>query len=230
MIPADDDSKTTIIRQHDRGDDSLKVSITEAAKLAKISRGYLYQKYITPGLISISRDTPDKPMIDTAELYRVFGDIKLPDSPLSARKQDMTHELSAKITSLDTELTAARQQLSIYQEREKWLQGTVDKLTDTIRLLEHKPQAPPYQDQATLAMLEQEKMNSQALQRRMADLERVVVEQGEARSKSDKERAEANEAAQRAVSEVIRLAEELETEKHISILTKFLDNIMRRKR
>jgi hypothetical protein len=117
----------------------VKLSISEAARAAGVSRQHFYTKYINPGLISIDRENPDKPTIDTAELLRVFPNMSLPDSLVSANSQELTQELSRKIMSLDSELTAARQQLAASQDREKWLQGTVDKLTDTIRLLEHRP-------------------------------------------------------------------------------------------
>jgi hypothetical protein len=124
---------------------TVKLSISEAARAAGVSRQHFYTKYINPGLISIDRENPDKPTIDTAELLRVFPNMSLPDSLVSANSQELTQELSRKIMSLDSELTAARQQLAASQDREKWLQGTVDKLTDTIRLLEHRPD--PQQDQ-----------------------------------------------------------------------------------
>ena len=125
----------------------MKLSISEAARAAGISRQHFYTKYINPGLISIDREIPDKPTIDTSELIRVFGNVKIPDSLVSVSSHELTQDLSRKITELDAELTAARQQLVAAQERERWLQGTVDKLADTIKLLEHRAAPEPYQDQ-----------------------------------------------------------------------------------
>lgn len=51
-----------------------KVSITQAAKLAGISRSYLYRKYINNGLISVEKEDNQK-FIDISELIRVFGDM-----------------------------------------------------------------------------------------------------------------------------------------------------------
>jgi predicted site-specific integrase-resolvase len=53
-----------------------KVSITQAAKLSKISRSTLYNKYIKTGIISVET-TEDKKLIDVSELIRVFGSIQL---------------------------------------------------------------------------------------------------------------------------------------------------------
>lgn len=117
----------------------MKVSISDAARLAGISRQHLYAKYINPGVISVDRETLDKPTIDAAELLRVFPNIKLPDALSSTDGQEKTQEFTRRIAALDSEVTALRQQLNVSQDREKWLQGTVDKLTDTIRLLEHRP-------------------------------------------------------------------------------------------
>ena len=116
----------------------MKVSISEAARIAGVSRQHFYVKYVNPGVISVDRENRDKPMIDTSELLRVFGNIQLPDSVVSENGHDITRELSSKILALDSEVTALRQQLAASQEREQWLQGTVDKLADTIRLLEHR--------------------------------------------------------------------------------------------
>ena len=49
-----------------------RVSITQAAKLAGISRSNLYKSYIDKGLITVSKDDRNKPCIDTSELLRVF--------------------------------------------------------------------------------------------------------------------------------------------------------------
>lgn len=53
-----------------------KVSISEAARLAGIARSNFYTTYIKKGRISISKDSKGKKFIDTAELLRVFPDIK----------------------------------------------------------------------------------------------------------------------------------------------------------
>lgn len=121
----------------------MKISISDAAKYSKISRQHLYTKYIKTGALSVDRSTPQKPVIDVSELLRVFPNISLPDTIPVTDRQDITLELSSKITDLDKELTATRKLLTDSQEREKWLQGTVDKLTDTIKLLEHREQPEP---------------------------------------------------------------------------------------
>lgn len=51
------------------------VNISEAAKLAGISRTYLYKKYINTGIMSVSMDKNGNKVIDVSEIVRVFGKI-----------------------------------------------------------------------------------------------------------------------------------------------------------
>jgi hypothetical protein len=142
------------------------VNLSQAARLAGISRTHLYKRYIEPGKISIDRSDPKAPMVDTSELLRIFGTLAehtYEDSSGSVRVQEFTsteynqnRPLQPEVIVLREQLQAAREQLRTEQERalaleraaqdrERWLQGQVDKLTDTVRLLEHR--AEPHQDQ-----------------------------------------------------------------------------------
>ncbi len=124
-----------------------KHSISEAARLAGVSRSHFYKKFIKTGLISVERDKDDKPVIDTAEIMRACGDLKAGNSPTTQNGQVNTPEKHIQNTALQVEIQLLREQLTAAQEREKWLQGKVDQLTDqlntTTRLLEHKPAAEP---------------------------------------------------------------------------------------
>lgn len=137
-----------------------KLSITEAAKQAGICRQYLYTKYIKPGKLSVHKDEQDKPFIDSAELLRVFeGRLPGPKattptdvssqavSQRSATPVNDSHnaELHAEVKILREQLHAAQVRekdiQAAAQAREQWLQSQVEKLTDTIRLIEHKQPA-----------------------------------------------------------------------------------------
>lgn len=141
------------------------VTITEAARLAGISRQYLYTKYIKPGVLTVKKDEADKPCIDTAELMRVFNG-RLP-GPKDTSTHDAKAEASAlrhitvendiKNAALQAEVKVLREQLGARDEqvraaqvRETWLQGKVDELTTSLaaaqRLLEHKADPPPAPD------------------------------------------------------------------------------------
>ena len=119
----------------------MKVSISQAARMAGISRQHFYDKYVNKGVVSVERDNPAQPLIDVSELLRVFTNIKLPDNEVSPERQELTLEFTRKLSDLDKELQVIRQQLTASQEREKWLQGHCDKLTDSLKLLESKPAA-----------------------------------------------------------------------------------------
>jgi len=131
-----------------------KHSISEAAKLAGVSRSHFYKKYIRPGLISIEKDKDDNPVIDTSEIMRVFGGIHGNTDDNVSKIQKDTLENGNKNTILQTEVELLREQLATAQERErltadreKWMQKQIDQLTgqlaDTTRLLEHKTPKPP---------------------------------------------------------------------------------------
>lgn len=126
------------------------VTITEAARLAGISRQYLYTKYIKPGVLTVKKDDNDKPCIDTAELMRVFSGRlpgpkgqSTPDTSSDIQAlQNMTRENDIKNAALQAEVEALRESIKAADKRETWLQGKVDELTGQLavahKLLEHK--------------------------------------------------------------------------------------------
>lgn len=120
-----------------------KVSVSEAARMAGISRSYLYRKYIKDGNISVERDEQGNPIIDTSEILRVFGRIQGDSSQDVDSLQTFAPEKDSKIEVMQTEIQLLREQLTAVLEDKKWLQGKVDQLTNqldsTTRLLEHKP-------------------------------------------------------------------------------------------
>ena len=77
-----------------------KVSITQAAKLAGISRSYLYRKYINSGLISVETED-DKKFIDISELIRVFGDIHIDSEPIVDEIQSDTSNVDSILQEKD---------------------------------------------------------------------------------------------------------------------------------
>jgi hypothetical protein len=115
-----------------------RLSISEAARQAGISRQYLHKKYISSGKLSVNKDEQGKPYVDSSELARVF-DGRLPGplkevagvAPIvtSSSLQEMTDGLLAQLQSY-------REQLAKSEEREKWLQGQVESLTGTVKLLQ----------------------------------------------------------------------------------------------
>jgi regulator of replication initiation timing len=131
-----------------------KHSISEAAKLAGVSRSHFYKKYIRPALISTEKDKDNNPVIDTSEIIRVFGRIHGDTVNNVSGIHNHTLDNDTKNTMLQTEIQLLREQLAAAQERdklsgdrEKWMQKQIDQLAnqlaDTTRLLEYKTSEPP---------------------------------------------------------------------------------------
>lgn len=112
-----------------------KISISEAARLAGISRTNLYKTYINTGKISVSREN-DKVYIDASELIRVFPDCKLN----SANNEQGLSDKDNSKTQGDSELIEfLKSQLAEAKEREQWLIGQIDELRQQQgNLLENK--------------------------------------------------------------------------------------------
>ena len=114
------------------------VSLTQAAKLAGISRSNLYKSYIDKGLITVSKDERNKPCIDTSELLRVFSVLQRDNQEVSSLGHDSTHKKAEKteVSALKSEIEQLKKQLSKSEEREEWYQTQIQSLTDTMKLLE----------------------------------------------------------------------------------------------
>lgn len=125
-----------------------KVSISEAARLAGISRQHLYKKYIKPGLLTVEKDGDSSPIIDTSELIRVFGELKSEGQQAAAPLPAEFEALCRLLTDRDTQIQEAR-------EREAWLKQHVAEIVGTLRLLEHKGQ--PNQSEQLQAQLQKAK-------------------------------------------------------------------------
>ena len=93
------------------------VSVSEAARLADTDRSYLYKAYINTGKISVHRDENGRPKIDTAEILRVFGELKTTETT-SPQKIQQSHfeNTSNEIQILKEKIEALE---SISAEKEK---------------------------------------------------------------------------------------------------------------
>lgn len=133
-----------------------KVSISEAARLAGISRQHLYKKWITPGLLTVEKDGENPPAIDTSELLRAFGELKGGVSQGDRRGGDMVQE--AEYILLQAELQATRQRLADCEaqlreagDREEWLKTHIGEMTGALRLLENRAKTEVLEDQVKKA-------------------------------------------------------------------------------
>lgn len=110
-----------------------KVSISEGARMAGISRSYIYRKYITPGLLITEKDSAGNTVVDTAEIIRVFGQIKANSEQDAKSTQLDTIEKDNKITTLEAELRLTRELLKAREDH-------IADLQQSLRLLEHRPE------------------------------------------------------------------------------------------
>jgi len=97
-----------------------QVSVSEAARLAGISRSNFYKNYIRQGKLSVTRDHQDRPQVDTAEVLRVFGRLQDDSNVVSEERQEA-------------------------KEREQWYRQQIGELTSTLKQLEYTRPAPFWQ-------------------------------------------------------------------------------------
>lgn len=121
-----------------------KVNLTQASKMAKISRSTLYNKYIKNGLITVEV-IDDKKMIDVSELLRVFSTVQSGDQQIQPSTPDST-ENKQEDTSQDKIIKMLEDQLLEAKEREEWLRSQITELTELTKqnnkLLEYTQARP----------------------------------------------------------------------------------------
>lgn len=110
------------------------VNITEASKLAGVSRTYLYKKYINTGTLSVTKDERGHKVIDVSELIRVFGKLK--------GVNDDSNEIAPNDT---TDNSILQQKIELLQEQIKLKDAIIQSqqanlvdLRQSLKLLEHK--------------------------------------------------------------------------------------------
>lgn len=99
----------------------MLVSISEAAKLAGVSRTTLYKKHIQTGTLTVTKNHQNRPEIDTSEIFRVFGSLNGTTKIEQPETQGLTLPLidknSVKIEQLQAELKHLQELLTEKDER-----------------------------------------------------------------------------------------------------------------
>lgn len=112
------------------------VNITQAAKLAGLSRSYFQKKYIKSGLISSSIGEDGHKKIDTSEILRVFG--KLEDTP---EHSDNTVLSDQQNTPENTPHIEQQIRMAELEVENRMLKERMDEMKEQystqLRLLEH---------------------------------------------------------------------------------------------
>ena len=124
-----------------------RVSISEAARLVKVSRPTIY-KMINSGKLSytsVVKHGKDIKVIDTSEIIRVFGsldgvidDVKS-DAESTGINSVVLHDLQHRIALLEAENDGLKGAVKARDEH-------IDSLRQAMQLLEHKhePSSPPH--------------------------------------------------------------------------------------
>ena len=120
-----------------------QVSISEAARLAGISRSNFYKNYIRQGKLTVTKDHQDHPQIDTAEIIRVFGWLRGDSNPLCSEMHEVT---ASEDSQQQPYIQALLEQLEEAKEREQWYRQQIGELSgelsNTRRLLEYQHPTP----------------------------------------------------------------------------------------
>jgi hypothetical protein len=118
----------------------MRLSVTEAASLYRISRTTIYRN-INNGKLSTGSDNK----IDLSEMIRVFGEAKTPSTnstlqgsappvtPLQSESELMLHE---KIRGLELQVKTLQSQLENAHSLIEWFKNQVERPQ---KLIEHKP-------------------------------------------------------------------------------------------
>jgi hypothetical protein len=106
------------------------VNISEAAKLAGISRTHLYKKYLASGILSKTTDEQGSSVIDTAEILRVFGKLHGDNTVTNEVNMPLQHDLQSENSSLKAKIEMMERLLA---ERE----ARINDLKDSIKLIGH---------------------------------------------------------------------------------------------
>jgi AraC-like DNA-binding protein len=106
------------------------VSISDAARLAGISRTHLYKKYLAEGILSKTTDEQGNSVIDTAEILRVFGKLHGDSTITDEVNMPLQQDLQTENTILKAKIEMMERLLA---ERE----ARINDLKDSIKLIGH---------------------------------------------------------------------------------------------
>jgi hypothetical protein len=112
----------------------MHLNIKDSAKFAKVSRSTVYAKIASGELSKTSEG-----LIDTAELLRIFGDPKNRDKAHKQKLLDSiekTLDTTLEVSLLKEKIQILESSLSDARNREEWLKGQVDRLTETVKLIQ----------------------------------------------------------------------------------------------
>lgn len=114
------------------------VNVSEAAKLAGISRQSLYKNYINTGKISVTPDHKGKPMIDTSEILRVFGELQADVSQVSKNDTSLQSKPSVDTRIFESEIERLKAEVEGLRALAEERKARVEEQKQWIESLERK--------------------------------------------------------------------------------------------
>ena len=123
------------------------LSVSEAAKLVGKSVKTIY-RHIDTGKLSFTHNDNGVKSIDTSELIRVYGELKL------SNENVIDSQMSQRENPNDNEMTnLLRQENELLKEILKEKEAHIDSLKQAMLLLEHKKEEPSPSKKGWLAKL-----------------------------------------------------------------------------
>ncbi len=178
----------------------MQVTITKAAKMAKVSRNTIYND-IESGVLSYTANARNKKLINIAELARVYDGVELEDNPKeevlpdvqkrpdvlkSQSKQDISlqviqERLRAAEKALETQNEERQRERQNYESQIDSVQKTLDKLQQahgqTVALLEHKTNNGGGAWEKSIKAMEQRLSNQEKAAKEKAEREEKILRQ-----------------------------------------------------
>ena len=116
------------------------VNITQAAKLAGLSRSYFQKKYIKTGLISYETGKDGHKKIDPSEILRVFGKLEYTpehsDMGVLSKHHDTPKDIPENTPNIEQKIRLAELEVENRMLKER-MDEMKEQYSTQVRLLEH---------------------------------------------------------------------------------------------
>ena len=116
----------------------MQVSVTEASKLADVSRTTLYSD-MNSGKLSYHTEGKNKRTIDVSELERVYGNLKIEDSEVSSSVQSEQADLTTQGGGL-TELAVLREKVKLLEKHSDYQREQYEARIESLEVALNKAQ------------------------------------------------------------------------------------------
>ena len=132
-----------------QNDTPMKMNMSQAAKAAGKDRKTLY-RHAKKGKLTVGKDSNGNPVIDVAELERVYGPLNLNATPATVGKigavpQNDTPDKSNDNSALKREIELLREQVGDLRSERDRLLNVIEEQTATVNLLTDQRTKAPHE-------------------------------------------------------------------------------------